>query len=286
MLVSGRHYCMPPYMPQALFSADILIIVSGRYVVLSVCSKMGRSSKPRARRRRNKLTRSRPHPEDHPFSGVFPFTDTPGTKLVLFALAMCWEHPKDRLRLQMVLNTYPATRVISTSWSQRTCGSMQHCECNFGDRKGLRTLGVRIKVEREEHPSAVITVALDWNWLHVHYYDENYRLHNWFDGGIKLLLDAGADKIMLPYDGGVRHEGYSCMANALSKSDRMLDSIFHSSNLATIHCGLHLVVCTSRENSQAIRGGTMRLIRGTSCTPKLHLCCSLRPPLPCPVPNY
>jgi hypothetical protein len=70
---------------------------------------------------------------------------------------------------------------------------------------------------KEKHPSAVITVALDWNWLHVRYYDSNYRLHNWFDGGIKLLLDAGADKIMLPYDGGVRHEGYSCMANALSK---------------------------------------------------------------------
>ena len=178
---------------------------------------MGRSSRRRARKSGNKLTRSRPHPDDHPFSGVFPFTHTPATKLVLFALAMCWEYPKDRLRLQMVLNTYPATRVISTSWSKHTCGSMRHCEANFGDRKGLRDLGKRITEERSQHPNACITVALDWNWLHMRYYEENYRLHNWFDGGIKHLLDAGANKILLPYDGGVRHVGYSCMATALAK---------------------------------------------------------------------
>ena len=176
---------------------------------------MGRSSKPRARRSRNALTRSRPHPKDHQFPGVFPFSRPPETKLVLFALAMCWEYSKDRLRLQMVLNTYPGTRVISTSWSQWTCGSMPHCECNFGERKGLRTLALRITEEKRNNPFAVITVTLDWNWLHVHYYDENYRLKNWFDWGINALLNAGATNILLPYDGGIRHEGYSCMANAL-----------------------------------------------------------------------
>ena len=181
---------------------------------------MGRSSRRRARKSGNKLTRSRPHPDDHQFSGVFPFTHTPATKLVLFALAMCWEYPKDRLRLQMVLNTYPGTRVISTSWSKHTCGSMPHCEANFGDRKGLRDLGLRITEERSQHPIAVITIALDYNWLQVRYYEENYRIHNWFDGGIKNLLEAGANKILLPYDGGVRHVGYSCMANALSKVSR------------------------------------------------------------------
>ena len=92
---------------------------------------------------------------------------------------------------------------------------MDHLDCAFNDRKGIRKLANRIKAEKHNYPEAVITVTIDWNWLHKHYNTTNYGLHNWMAGGIKQILEAGADNILLPNDDGTRHEGHSCMAAAL-----------------------------------------------------------------------
>jgi hypothetical protein len=115
----------------------------------------------------------------------------------------------------MVLNNNPGTKLITVSWCEWTQGRMHHLDCNFGERKGIRKLANRIKAEKHEHPEAVITVTIDWNWLHKHYYTTNYGLHNWMAGGIKQILEAGADNILLPNDDGTRQEGHSCMAAAL-----------------------------------------------------------------------
>ena len=176
-----------------------------------------KNSSSQSRWRRNNKDRSRPHPNDQQILECYPFSqDRTHTHLVLFTLAMCWSCEKDRIRLQMVLNNIPSTKLITVSWSQWSQGRMDHLDCGFNDRKGIRKLANRIKAEKLNYPEATITVILDWNWLHKHYYFTNYGLHNWIAYGIKQILEAGADNIILPNDDGDRQEGSSCMAAALS----------------------------------------------------------------------
>jgi hypothetical protein len=125
--------------------------------------------------------------------------------MVLFALAMCWGFERDRIRLQMFLNSNPGAKIITVSENNHTLGSMPHLSSDFKTDRGHRKIAKRIKEERDRFPMTQIIVALDYYWLPIHYLGDRYG-KLWLESGVSRLLKAGADSVFLPYDDGALHE--------------------------------------------------------------------------------
>jgi hypothetical protein len=159
--------------------------------------------KKKRKRPTNPLTHSRPHFADFAFPSSYPSRSpkTTSPNMILFALGMSWSRERDRIRLQMILNQKPGRRIITVSDCLHSAGRMRHVECEFNTVRGQKPIATRIETEREETPTARIIVFLDYYWLQAHYYTLRYGL-KWLEDGAHLLLNAGADEVVLPYDGG------------------------------------------------------------------------------------
>jgi hypothetical protein len=160
-------------------------------------------------------SRSRPHPRDHQFRGTYvhtrPYVDT---SIVVFALAMAHNNPRDRRRLQTM--RYFGMQIVTVSENLHTCGNQSHVTCNFASRRGHQRLAGHIKTCKTTRPLARILVLLDYYWLPTHYYASNYGMR-WLETGAHSLLEAGADEVVLPFDNGERiSPGESDMAKMLS----------------------------------------------------------------------
>jgi hypothetical protein len=137
-----------------------------------------------------------------------------GTSLIVFALAMCWNNERDRVRLQMLLNSRPGTRIITVSENLHTVGNMIHFSCDFSTDRGHKSLAARVAEERVIYPNTKIIITLDYYWLPVHYFTRRYGML-WLQSGMYVLLKGGADEIILPNDDGDRHGGESGMLKML-----------------------------------------------------------------------
>ena len=164
----------------------------------------GQNSRKRKRKRpRNSVSRGRPHPNDFNFPISFPFSRPRGIRVqrVLYALAMSWHRPRDRTRLQMLKNMHPDTLIISVSDCDHTQGSMLHIACNFSSIRGRKSLTRSVTQQRRGHHCARILIYLDYFWLQANYYRYRYGMC-WLSSTADILLRAGADEVILPYDGG------------------------------------------------------------------------------------
>ena len=124
--------------------------------------------------------------------------------LVVFALAMSWDRERDKLRLQMLLNQRPCTRVVTFSDNLRGCGSMPHVHCTFSTQKGQKSIADRAQYEKKMNPGAPLIIVLDYYWLHQGYYCR-YGLNRWLQCGLLAVLQAGADRVLLPNDAGTKN---------------------------------------------------------------------------------
>ena len=173
----------------------------------------------------NPMARGRPHKADFRFPLSFSYTKgargrPSQIKLVVFALAMHWGSDRDRVRLQMLLNSRPGTKIITVSETGDTLGRRPHLDVDFSTDRGHRSIARRISEERQLFPGARILVVMDWYWLPVHYLGDRYGML-WIDTGVHRLLSGGADEVILPFDEGELHRGKSsCMY-------LMLDGKFH-----------------------------------------------------------
>ena len=164
-----------------------------------------RKRKRKRKRPSNPNARSRPHKNDFNFPVSFPFTrkgaHSAPPQHVIFALAMSWNRPRDRTRLQMLENNFPGTRVITVSDCNHTQGNMEHITTCFNTARGRHKMRAAIRRFSESSPSPAISVLLDYYWLQEHYYQKRYGT-DWLSAGAHELLSAGADHVTLPYDGG------------------------------------------------------------------------------------
>jgi hypothetical protein len=160
---------------------------------------------PKKKRKRNRQ-RSRPHKKDFAFPQSYPHTQkkTGPPITYVFALAMSWHRPRDRIRLQSLLNQRRGTKIITISDCNHSQGRMEHMSHDFKDRKALKTITEKIKMTRLGAPSSKILVILDYYFLQGRYYRERYGL-DWLEGGAHRLLLAGADEMVLPFDNGWGH---------------------------------------------------------------------------------
>jgi hypothetical protein len=123
----------------------------------------------------------------------------------IFALAMHWGFPRDRLRLQ-AMQRYTGAKVITVS---ENCAaySLPHLEINFNCRRGIQALARSVAIE-VKHGCRVV-LLLDYFWCAAGYYRERYGLH-WLQDS-SILLHAGASEIILPYDKGTGSDGMYAM---------------------------------------------------------------------------
>lgn len=70
-----------------------------------------------------------------------------------------------------------------------------HIEADFTTPVGLRHVVTKIQSVRERD----VTVMLDYFWLQQSYYRYRYGM-NWISTKAKILLNAGADRVILPVD--------------------------------------------------------------------------------------
>lgn len=165
--------------------------------------------------------RGRPHKNDFDFPLSLHFTrgvrgDMDEPMLIVFALAMAWSNERDRLRLQMLLNSRPGTRIVTVSESEQVLGKrMPHFSCDFSTVRGHKSLATRISEERKLFPNAKIIATLDWYWLPIRYFGTRYG-KLWLESGMHCLLTAGADEVLLPFDNGDLHHGESDMVTMLA----------------------------------------------------------------------
>ena len=143
---------------------------------------------------------------------------------VIFALAMHWDHERDRLRLQSVENLFPSTKIISVSECEYTLGNMQHISVFFNDRQGLKSIAHRIQTELKLSPDAKVSVLLDYYWFQAGYYTSRYGL-KWLESYAHTLLVAGAHEVLLPYDKGTSgvDSGQCDMDSMLNSTERRGD---------------------------------------------------------------
>ena len=166
----------------------------------------------------NKKTRYNPHPTNFAFPESFRHSVTTEDPLVIYVcLAMCWENDRDRLRIQMMLNSRPRSRAITMSNNSNTnaIGKNRHNDCFFKDSRGQKTVANRVREEALKYPNATIEVVTDYYWLEIHYLETNYGLFEWLAFGIHAVLQAGASKFYLPFDGGTRNKQACCMSRCL-----------------------------------------------------------------------
>ena len=193
----------------------------------STSKKTWRKSTGKRTRPKNSKSRSRPNKADFQFPLSFSFTKgargvVGPINLVVFALAMHWGFRRNRVRLQMMQNLIPGTKIITVSESHDTVRpSLLHLDHDFSRDRGHRRIASRIAEERALYPGARILVVMDYYFLPVNYISERYG-DLWLDTGVHRLLCGGADEVILPYDDGEFHMGQSsCMA-------AMLDGNCHS----------------------------------------------------------
>jgi hypothetical protein len=166
------------------------------------------SAPPVARNTRTKLKRKRaprerrPHKNDFNFPLSFPKWGTPATHTTVFAFAMAWHRPRDRIRLQSLMYMRPGTKVITVSDCKHSQGNMEHMCSHFHLPNALKDIAGRIKSERLAAPPGLkIKLYLDYYWLQGRYYRLRYGL-NWLKKDAYKLLSAGADEMVLPFDAG------------------------------------------------------------------------------------
>jgi hypothetical protein len=163
--------------------------------------------------RKDHLWHGRCHPNDYSFPGLSKTINhkaQTGPQHLVFALAMHWGFPRDKVRLQMMLNLSPNTRIITVSETSATIGNLAHMNACFKGLRGIRTIAKAITAQKTS--SQTVTVLLDYFWMALHYYTSNYGMHWLTAEGTPLLLAAGADCILLPNDKGLVHKGGSGMA--------------------------------------------------------------------------
>ena len=162
-----------------------------------------RRRRGKKKRQPNPLGRGRPHPNDYHFPKSFPSTHVRGRNYdtIVYALAMSWHRPRDRIRLQMLKNRNPRTHIITVSDCEHSQGSMEHISSHFDTRLGRRVLRESICGQRQAYPRATINVFLDYFFLQAGYYHKRYGMQ-WLSATCPTLLEAGADEVILPYDGG------------------------------------------------------------------------------------
>ena len=121
--------------------------------------------------------------------------------LVVFALAMSWNRPRDKLRLQMLLNMTPDTRIVTCNDNLHSCAHMPHVHCTFSTKRGQTDLAAHVQATRAEYSHARIVIILDYYWFQQGYY-VRYGLNNWMTRGLSLVLESGADSVIFPNDAG------------------------------------------------------------------------------------
>jgi hypothetical protein len=133
-----------------------------------------------------------------------------GSNRYIYVLAMNWGSPSDRVRLRRLEKESGA--IITTVSESNEKTEKPHISCNFKAVRGLRNL---ISALRENGGE----VLLDYFWLEKNYYMSNYGM-NWFSSKVPLLVKAGATKITLPVDGGLRNkDGHNMQKMLKSTTD-------------------------------------------------------------------
>ncbi len=105
------------------------------------------------------------------------------------------------MRLQMLFNVRPATRIVTCNDNLNSCRNMPHVHCTFSGRRGQLDIAARVKTEKTKFPHATIVVILDYYWLQQGYYTR-YGLHEWLQRGLACVLASGADSVLFPHDAG------------------------------------------------------------------------------------
>ena len=173
-------------------------------------------------------------------------------------LGMCWNHPRDRLRLRSLNLLSPGTRVIS--FSENKCvGPLDfrkmHVQINL-KKDGHQDILDRLAIELNDTPKAHVTVVLDYFWFQGGYYSSNYGV-DWLSDTCHRLLVGGAHEVILPYDFGTRNKAKCEMVGMMNGRENLGNR--NIPPIAPPHKGIHWGCVQAEHNPLWVASDTIEI---------------------------
>ena len=144
-------------------------------------------------------------PSDDEFEDVEDRKEENQKDLVV-ALAMYWTNKRDATRLEKMQQIGGQDIVTVSTNAEVMPQGKEHVSCDFKTTRGVVPIANLIHKKKKSRKYERITVMLDYFWMENSYYPHSYGM-DWFRKA-ELLLNAGADEVILPWDKGHSQVGH------------------------------------------------------------------------------